>query len=135
MIGARVVYNDPDFGPIGGEIIEICGRYDDIKGVRWDDGILKGGRCDPAHAYDDWPTHRPHFTAADDWLAAGIAAHRARHTGPTCVRNGRCDFHPDDDHAELMRILAEDNVPAVTETTAGAVQDSLFDDLTAQEPR
>lgn len=58
-------------------------------------------------AIANWAEHRPEFLAGDDWLAAGIAAHRARHSGPTCFRGGRCDFHPDADHAELLRILAE----------------------------
>jgi hypothetical protein len=96
----------------------------------WSEFHDKQGRTDPESTVAKWAEHRPEFLAGDDWLAAGIAAHRDRHTGPTCFRNGRCDFHPDADHAELMRLIAEDNAKAVTNLGPG-VQDSLFDNLAA----
>lgn len=99
-----------------------------IRDNGWSDFHDKHSRLDPEQAYANWVAHRPQFTAGDDWLAAGIAAHRERHPGSTCFRNGRCDFHPDADHAELLRLIAEDAGPAATDSSPG-VQDSLFDEL------
>jgi hypothetical protein len=100
-----------------------------IRDEGWSDFYDKQGRFDPAPAYDNWSMRRPHFTAGDDWLAAGIAAHRERHPGPTCSRRGgRCDFHPDAEHAALLRSLAKDNDQAPTTTARLGVQESLFAD-------
>jgi hypothetical protein len=76
-----------------------------------------------------WAQHRPEFLAGDDWLAAGIAAHRERHPGATCFRGlGRCDFHPSADHAELLRLMAEMEAPAEPAGLGSGVQDSRFDE-------
>ncbi|SHL74186.1 hypothetical protein [Streptomyces yunnanensis] len=45
-------------------------------------------------ALASWTEHRPEFTAGDDWLAAGIATHRAywSEIGRPCNR-GSCVLH------------------------------------------
>lgn len=65
-----------------------------------------GARLADLIAY--WAKVRPDFTAGDDWLADAEKAHRTcwEQDGRACS-NPRCDFHPSDDHAELLRIIAE----------------------------
>ncbi|WNI19204.1 hypothetical protein [Actinacidiphila sp. ITFR-21] len=72
---------------------------------------------------------RPEFTAGDDWLADAEKAHRAywEQDGRSCS-NPHCDFHPDADHAELLRIIAEMEAEAAESADRGpGVQGSLFD--------
>jgi len=81
-------------------------------------------------AYANWVAHRPDFTTGDDWLADAEKAHRAywEQDGRSCT-NAHCDWHPDADHAELLRAIAE----VEAEDAAGSaepgpgVQDALFD--------
>ncbi|WP_329131607.1 hypothetical protein OG552_10655 [Streptomyces sp. NBC_01476] len=83
-----------------------------------------------AAAQASWAAHRPGFTAGDDWLADAEKAHRAYWEQPErSCSNPHCDFHPSDDHAELLRVIAE----MEAEDAAGpadlgpGVQGSLFD--------
>jgi hypothetical protein len=75
-----------------------------------------------------WSKSGPGFLAGDDWLADAEKAHRAywEQDGRTCP-NPRCDFHPSDDHAELLRFIAEDEARAEPADFGTGVQDSLFD--------
>lgn len=44
-------------------------------------------------ALANWTTHRPEFTAGDDWLAEGAAAHIAYWAEHPCNHHGSCDIH------------------------------------------
>lgn len=75
-----------------------------------------------------WVRRRPQFIAGDDWRPDAEKAHRAywEQPGRSCD-NPHCDFHPSDDHAELLRIIAEQEAPAEVAESGPGVQQSLFD--------
>lgn len=89
-----------------------------------------GGGAALAAELSAWTECRPGFTAGDDWLADAEKAHRAHWDQmPHPCNNPVCDFHPSDDHAELLSILAEMEAedPAEPADLGPGVQESLFD--------
>lgn len=65
-------------------------------------------------AFAAWTRHRPQFTAGDNWLAAGRAAHRAHWAAinVTCSHYGVCDIcTTDDEHADVERLEAAGRTP------------------------
>lgn len=99
-----------------------------IKQHGFSDFYGDGDRIAAARA--NWAARRPDFTAGDDWLPDAEKAHRAywEQDGRSCS-NPHCDFHPDADHAELLRILAEMEAEdaAAPANPGPGVQGSLFD--------
>ncbi|MEE4546436.1 hypothetical protein V2S66_31290 [Streptomyces sp. V4-01] len=65
-------------------------------------------------AIDSWAAHRPDFLEGDDWLAAGLAAHRAHWAtiDITCSFDGVCDIcTTGDEHAKVEGLEADGRTP------------------------